>query len=671
MRWIFRLLGVVVLLVVLAVGAVFLLPAEQIAGLATRQFEAATGRALTITGRVTPTIWPVLGARVEGVTLANVAGSDAGPMLRADSVDLGVDLSALMRGSLVVRRFEARAPQIVLERDAQGVGNWVFAGVGGQGAASDQTGTSAGLPPISLDRAQITGASLRFIDRAEGTDVTVEGVSIDLMMPEVGGAATLRVNVDRNGQQGLLEASIGSVQAALAGEVVAITARISATGVEGRFEGRGGLDPIAAEGRLSLEVARLGPVLQLAGASAAEPLPAAAQPLSVATQITLAPVGSLHLRDGVVGIGSNRLTLALDATFDGARPNLAGQIGAERLDLSGFTTGGAPAPATSGGSGGWPRTAIDASALGLMDAQIGLTLGPVNTGFGTIDATRGTLTIDRARAVLALSEVRAFDGTATGELIANNRNGLSVGTNLTLRGISLMSALRQSIGFERLSGTAQAQVRLIGAGQSVDAIIRSLDGEGSLSFGAGEIVGFDLAGMLRSLDASYVGPGNSTIYQSIAATFTIVDGVLTNPDLRLEADLLDVSGNGTVDLGAQTLAYRLVPEAMRNAQTGEALRVPLLITGPWAEPRFRLDLEGLAEQRLAEERARLEARAQEELQRLETEARARAQDAVAEQLGLPPAQEGAPAVSLEDQLRNEVLRRLGGGDPAPAPAPTE
>ena len=33
---------------------------------------------------------------IDGVTLANVAGSNAGPMLVAESVDLGVDLSALI-----------------------------------------------------------------------------------------------------------------------------------------------------------------------------------------------------------------------------------------------------------------------------------------------------------------------------------------------------------------------------------------------------------------------------------------------------------------------------------------------------------------------------------------------------------------------------------------------
>ena len=418
----------------------------------------------------------------------------------------------------------------------------------------------------------------------------------------------------------------------------------------------------------------MAPLLELAGAGGAEVLPDAARPLTLGGQFTLAPAGSIHLRDGSLGVGVNRLAVALDTTFDGPRPHVSGTVSADSLDLSGFTTGGggggSGASAPSGG--GWPTDRIDASALGIADAQIGLTLGPVNTGYGTLDRLRGSLTIDRARGVLTLADVRGFEGAASGELVANNRNGLSVGGTLSVQGVSLLSALRQSLGFERLSGTADASLQFLGVGNSVDAIMRSLEGRGQISFGRGEILGFDLSTMLRNLDPSAIGAGNSTIYDSIGASFTMNNGVLTNQDLALEASLLAVRGQGTVDLGNQTLDYRVTPEAMRNADTGEALRVPLLITGPWSAPRFRLDLQGLAEQRLQEEQDRLRARAQEEAQRLEDQARARAQQAVQEQLGVTPQEgqstEDALRQGLEDRARDGLLRLLGGGGQAEAPA---
>jgi AsmA protein len=158
-------------------------------------------------------------------------------------------------------------------------------------------------------------------------------------------------------------------------------------------------------------------------------------------------------------------------------------------------------------------------------------------------------------------------------------------------------------------------LRFLGVGQSMDAIIRSLSGEGRLDLGRGEIVGLDLVGMLRNLDMAYVGDRNTTVFDRMNGSFNISDGVLRNEDLRMELRALTVNGRGTVGLGARTLDYRLIPTAMRDPETGRTLQIPLHITGPWDEPRYRLDLEGLAEERLREERARLEERAQAELER--------------------------------------------------------
>ncbi|MCB1407483.1 MAG: AsmA family protein [Rhodobacteraceae bacterium] len=672
MRWIVRLIGLLVFLVVVVVAAIFLVPADRIANLAARQFEAATGRALTITGSVSPTIWPSIGARIEGVTLANMSGSDAGPMFTAQSVDLGVNLSALVGGAVSVQRFEVQQPQIILERDANGRGNWVFEGLGGgEATAPVEGGGSGGLPAISLDRALISNASLRFIDHAAGTDITVDGVDLELTMPDTAGPADLRLTARRGGQTGRIEAHVGSVAGLLAGDVVAIAATLSADGAEARFEGRAGLEPLAAEGRISFEGSRLAPALALAGIAGAEPLPAAARPLTLGGQVTLAPAGSLHLREGVIGVGTSRIRAALDLVTSGDRPNLTGEIGADSLDLRPFLEGGGDASA-SGGTG-WPTDRIDASALGLMDARIGLTLGPVQTGFADLDSLRGALVIDRSRAVLELAEVRAFEGALAGELVANNRSGLSVGGTMQLRNVQLLPLLRQAAEFERLTGTASMDLRFLGSGSSVDAIMHSLEGTGRLDFGAGEIIGFDLAGMLRNLDASYVGEGNRTIFESLTGSFTMQGGVLRNEDLALAASLVTVAGRGTVDLGEQVLDYRVTPEAMRNADTGAALRVPLLITGPWSAPRFRLDLEGLAEQRLSEERERLEAAARAEADRLEAEARARVQERIEDGLGVTlqdgQSTEDALRQGVEDAVRNRLNRLLGGSDPAPDAAP--
>jgi len=664
MRWVLRAVGVVVSLLILGVAGLFLIPAERIAGIASQQFEAATGRQLTIAGSVKPSIFPVIGARVENVSMSNAPWAESGPMLQANSVDLGLDLLALIRGSLVVRHFEAHGPRIVIERAADGRLNWLFEGAGE--TAGGSAGSASGLSGLSLERAQISDASLRFIDRQTGSDVTFDAIELSLAMPQFDGPGDLTLSGRLGGQEFALEAQLGSVAGLLGGEVAALSAVLRAGGVTASFNGRGGLQPLAAEGRVSLEGQGLAPLIALAGGTG-EPLPPAARPLALAGQVTLAPAGSVHLREASLGFGPNRLAMALDLAFDGERPRLSGDVSATSLDLTAFTGGGGGG---GGGAAGWSRDVIDASALGLMDASVAFSVGPVQTGSVNLELARGVLSVDRARGVLELREARLFDGTLRGEFVANNRSGLSVGGNLNASSVALLPLLRQFAGFERLSGSGGLELRFLGVGNTLDAIMRSLSGEGRLAVGQGEIIGFDLAGMLRNLDMSYMGEENRTIFQSLGGSFTIENGVLRNSDLAMEASRVSVTGRGSVDLGAQVLDYRVIPEALRNAETGEALRVPLIITGPWSAPRFRLDLEGLAEQRLREEAERLEVRARQEAARLEERARARVDQELQQRLGIER-QEGESIEDvvreggrerLEQELGRGLQRLLGGGN---------
>jgi AsmA protein len=173
--------------------------------------------------------------------------------------------------------------------------------------------------------------------------------------------------------------------------------------------------------------------------------------------------------------------------------------------------------------------------------------------------------------------------------------------------------------------------------------------------------------MLRTLDTGFVGEGARTIFDSVAASFTMDKGVLRSDDLKLVAPLLDATGSGTVGIGARVLDYRVVPRAMAQADGTGGVSVPLLITGPWSAPRFRLDLQALADQKLEEEKARLAA---------EAEARARAAlEAQAAELGIVP-QEGETleeaarrrAQEAMDAEAQRVLDRIL-GTPAPEAAP--
>ena len=199
-------------------------------------------------------------------------------------------------------------------------------------------------------------------------------------------------------------------------------------------------------------------------------------------------------------------------------------------------------------------------------------------------------------------------------------------------------------------------------------LMASLDGGGDFALGVGAIRGLDLAGMIRNFDPSYRGEGARTVYDRVSADFTIADGVVANDDLILDAPWGEVQGAGTVDLGARTLDYRLTP-AVLYGEGGAAIRVPILVSGPWADPTIRPDLEFLAEQELAEQRERLEAEARARLDaeaaRLEEQARSRANELLGTQFDAETTEDEArEAVEqrLRDEAEQQLLRLLGRGD---------
>ena len=73
--------------------------------------------------------------------------------------------------------------------------------------------------------------------------------------------------------------------------------------------------------------------------------------------------------------------LAADLTTGGDRPVLRAQLEAEALDLSALTTGdNAQATTAPTAAPGWSTAPIDASALGLIDGEIGLTAPEIDLG---------------------------------------------------------------------------------------------------------------------------------------------------------------------------------------------------------------------------------------------------------------------------------------------------
>ncbi|WP_299674144.1 AsmA family protein [uncultured Roseobacter sp.] len=634
MKWVVRLLGVVVVLIGVAVVSVLFLPAERVAKIAADQLRGLTGRDVAITGDVSLTLWPVLGARVGGLEVGNAEWASDGPMLQATNTAIGVDAMALLSGDIRITNIEAESPTIRLEQKADGRASWQFTDASGTAQIETETAPDRPARSVSIERLQVTDATL--IYDAEGSDlVSYEGVDLSLDWPERLGPAEIAATLRPTANPVEVAATIDGFAGFITGETHTLRASIDteagAIGFDGRASTAG-----AVAGALTVKTANTGAFLQALGLPGADLPPDLGRSIDLSTTLTLTPDRQLALRDLVVGLGANRVTGAADIGLNGV-PQVNAQLDVGDLDLSG---GDASASGGSGGGGGgsagggWPTDPIDASGLAAFNGEIALTARSIDLGQFDLGATRALLRNETSRMVFELREVAAYSGGVTGEFVINNRSGLSVGGQLAATAIQMQPLLADAAGLDRLTGQGEARLSFLGSGNSVDAIMKSLSGDGSLQIGRGTILGIDLDRLMRSGDTS---PG-TTVFDSLGGTWTIAGGVLSNRDLLLQLANYRASGEGVVGLGAQTVDYTVTPVALR-ANSGQGVSIPVRFVGPWSDISIRPDVE-----------AALKAEADAKVDELEQKAK----EKIGERLGIS----GEEGQSVEDAVKDRLLRKL-------------
>ena len=656
MRWIIRLGLTLAVVVLLALGLLAMVPAERVAQAVSAQFEAMTGRKLDLAGEVTPRLWPSFGVSTGPVSIANADWAESGaPLFRAEGLDITINLGALLGGEVRILGLAADRPELNLERDAEGRANWVFA------ASQPEAEGGAGAVPapatgFTLDEGRMTDGTIRFTDRQSGRVVALDGVDATLAIPDFSGPFTLSVTAMSGGQPVALDLQGGAFSAFALGRVVPVKAGLTAGGSTLSFDGRGGYAPLAAEGALSADLADLPALGALMGSELARPGPGLGQEvLKLAGTLTLDGSGGAYLRQATVQADDNQLKGDLDLLPGAARPLLKAQLAAGPIRI-GTGEGGAAEGGAAGGmaASGWPEDVIDVSALGTLDADIALTAPSVDLGVLKAGPTRVAITVERARAVIDIRELQAYDGRVSGDFVINGRGGLSVGGRLTLAGLQTQPLFTDLAGWDRLVSSGDLELEFLGVGNSIAAIMQSLEGKGSLELGQGELRGIDIVGMLRSLDPGFVGEGQKTVFDGLAGTFSIAGGVLTNPDLRLVAPYLTASGAGDIDLGGRSLDYRIRPTALAAEDGTGGVMVPLLISGPWAKPKFRLDLESIAREKMEAEAKAAAARLEEEAKAAEAAAKAELEQRLKDELGI----EVAPDESLGDAAERGAKEAL-------------
>ncbi|MGH6681679.1 MAG: AsmA family protein, partial [Bradyrhizobium sp.] len=309
--------------------------------------------------------------------------------------------------------------------------------------------------------------------------------------------------------------------------------------------------------------------------------------------------GSLVTFNGVTGkLGDGPFTgwASVDAT---SKPLVKVDLDFQRFNI--------PLSKSSDNSGSqpWSDAPIDLVGLNYVDANV--TLSAADASIGDAHFAPAEVKAVLAGGVLKanISNLGTYGGQASGELIVDASSGSpSFAMHCDLTGVNAQPLLTSLAGFGKIKGKLQAKVAARSLGASQSAIMSNLNGTVFADFKDGSIEGINIAQMIHSLTASTLSgwqeqQDQSTGLSELSASFQIERGQATTSDLNLVGPLVRVTGAGTVNIAAKSLALRVEPtlvlttEGQGRTSNPVGFGIPVVIDGPWAAPRIYPDMAGI------------------------------------------------------------------------------
>jgi AsmA protein len=525
--------------------------------------ERETGYRLTIAGTTKIGIWPSLHVTMNDLTLEDPQHRDTSKRLTVGSVEADVTLRSVLSGQPQVTELAIVHPTVYvpLLRERIAAPN----SPSRPAPSSSEADAKVDAKAFAVDHVTVTGGAAEFSNVRDRVHNRIEGINADV-----------RIGADRN------ISVTGSAAAADRPLKFAIKATLPAFPVE----------------RQNIPVE-----LTLDDSS---PLQAA---LSGKAEVRLN--GSVVMINGLTG------TLG-DGAFNGwasvdlsSKPLVKLDLDFQRLDVAMSAAAAPSAPPPSGspasGSQAWSNESIDVNRLNYIDLQVRVSAAELNVG----GAHFAPAAIDAALASGVLkttfSNLGVYEGHASGELAIDVSAGdPSYTLRSDLAGVRALPLLRSAADFDKLDGKMQAKIIARSSGASQRAIMSNLDGTVFAIFQDGAIRGLNVAQMIRSLTSGTLsgwqeGKEQTTDLSQLSASFRIDKGQATTSDLTLVGPLVKMTGAGTIDLAGKQLAFRVEPklvlttEGQGRAADPVGLGIPVIIDGPWGQPRIYPEMSGILE----------------------------------------------------------------------------
>lgn len=582
LKWILG--GLFAFLVALLVAAYVVIanyPVEDLKALIQQQAEAATGRKLEIRGDAAVEVSFTPSIVLEDVHFQNAPWAEGDDLVSMRRFEIQVEVWPLLSGELRVTRFVMVDPVILLERNAQGEGNWELAG---SPTAAGAEGGLGNLP--SFQSVLFTNARVVLKDAQAGIHRTLELASLEASGRDLVSPIAVRAVGSLDAVPFDLAIDLASVEQMASGGAFPVTVKGALAGGEIALTGSA-TPPGGATGNdftLTLSAPRLAPLGLLAGV----PLPDTGPFTLSAHLIQNGEVASLN---GLAAtLGGSDLAGNITVESGGERPLLRGDLAAKRLVVADLGGGGviSAAPASSGL---FSEDPLPVEFLRLVDADLKLTADELVLRHGALTALTAQVALRAGRLEVTPLSLGYGKGALSGSITVDAaQEPPALAVDLRGSGLDLAEASGGA-----MTGSLALDLDLTARGATPKALAATLGGRSEVSSGDGRIDSALLAvasAPLHGLLGPLFGGGSDVRLNCLVSRMAWKEGIGTNQGTAIDASTFSVIGNGTVNLRNETIDFYVDTWTKDTALVG--LAVPVMVRGPLLDPAIAPDPAGTA-----------------------------------------------------------------------------
>jgi AsmA protein len=590
----------------------------------------STGRELKLEGDIKLSVFPWIALELGPASLGNPPGFGDQPFLSFTKAAVRVKLLPLLQKRLEIARVEIDGLDLRLAKNKAGKGNWQSPEDAKPEPEVDSRGGAARIGSLSnvkvqhgrvsyedtvidnfdLETGSVAGSDVPVnisFDAKHGTPATEATVvaKFDLGLEADGAMRIAAVNLSGtlrrpdDGRPAHWELMVPALAVNLDKQTVgapAFTVSYANVHVTGGVAVTQLMDDLHASGSITLAPLVLHEFAPRLGIT----LPKTRDPKAL-SELS----GAFAFSYDAAGTALDKLQLKLDDTnlkgdikvSSGATTAVKFELAVDQIDLDRYRApdGGPAAPQTKA------EAAKPGEKAKLFAADGTFTLGAAKAA--GMDLTNLKVVVASHDGVTRLNPITAGldGGQFAGDVTLDQRSAVpTLSLDEHLSGVDLARLLANSGAKGRASGRANVTMKILAHGTSSDAVMKTMDGRVDANIADGALEGVDLAYELGTAQAlidrqSPAPPANTkrTKFDAFKATADIVSGVATTKDLTISSAVFKVVGQGSVNLPSKGLNLTMTASILK-APTTTMVDIPLKITGTYADPTVRPDMEALA-----------------------------------------------------------------------------